>query len=121
MISQLLAEIMDRLLENSATALLPTVSWLPDLAAWEQRPRTQIILEKSAATSPYVGGSDQKPRDIRTLRGWRKTRRGLAYLCFNRHDAQHPDQLRALVDPNRRASDDLFDFPAHVSRQVKRR
>ena len=58
----------------------PTISWLPDLSEWERRPRTQLISEKSAATSPYVGGSDQRPRDIRTLRRWRKTRRGPSYL-----------------------------------------
>ncbi len=70
----------ERVPNESARILLPSISWLPDLSGWEQRPKTQIISEKSAAMSPYVGGSDQKPRDIRTLRRWRKTRRGPSYL-----------------------------------------
>lgn len=53
---------------------------LPDLQEWESRPGTQIIAEKSAITSPYLGGSDQKPRDIRTLRRWRESRRGPSFL-----------------------------------------
>ena len=65
---------------GSAEILLRPVLWFPDLSGWEQRPKTQIISEKSATASPYLGGSDQKPRDIRTLRRWRKTRRGPSYL-----------------------------------------
>ena len=53
---------------------------LPDLLEWESRPGTQIIAEKSAIASPYLGGSDQKPRDIRTLRRWRESRRGPSFL-----------------------------------------
>jgi hypothetical protein len=53
---------------------------LPDLLEWEGRPGTQIIPEKSAIASPYLGGSDRKPRDIRTLRRWRESRRGPSYL-----------------------------------------
>jgi hypothetical protein len=66
--------------DESARILVQTAAWLPDLSDWEQRPRTQIISEKSVAASPYVGGSNQKPRDIRTLRRWRKSRRGPSYL-----------------------------------------
>lgn len=36
-------------------------SLLPDLAAWDRRPRTQLIPEKSAAACPYLGGSELKP------------------------------------------------------------
>jgi hypothetical protein len=53
---------------------------LPDVSAWDQRPRTQIIPEKKAAASPYVGGSDRKPRNLRTLRRWRKARRGPQFI-----------------------------------------
>jgi hypothetical protein len=53
---------------------------LPDLLNWEQRPGTQMIPEKSAIASPYLGGSDQKPRDIRTLRRWRESRREPSFL-----------------------------------------
>ena len=53
---------------------------LPDLSCWEQRPKTQLISEKGATACPYVGGSEQKPRDVRTLRRWRKARRGPSYL-----------------------------------------
>ena len=53
---------------------------LPDVFAWDQRPRTQIIPEKKAAASPYVGGSDRKPRNLRTLRRWRKARCGPQFL-----------------------------------------
>ena len=54
----------------------------PDLADWEQLPKTRIIPEKRAASSPYVGGSKERPRDGRTLRRWRmaQPRRGPAYL-----------------------------------------
>ena len=52
----------------------------PDLMEWDSRPSTQIIPEKSAIVSPYLGGSDQKPRDIRTLRRWRESRRGPSFL-----------------------------------------
>src|SRR5277367_446970 len=57
-----------------------SLSQLPDLLEWESRPSTQIIAEKSAIASPYLGGSDQKPRDIRTLRRWRESRRGPSFL-----------------------------------------
>jgi hypothetical protein len=53
---------------------------LPDLLPWDRRPSTQMIPEKSAIASPYLGGSDQKPRDIRTLRRWRESRRGPSFL-----------------------------------------
>jgi hypothetical protein len=54
----------------------------PDLSEWEQRPRTQIISEKAAAASPYLAGSDRQPRNIRTLRRWRKSlpARGPSFL-----------------------------------------
>lgn len=54
----------------------------PDLATWDALPRTQMITEKCAACSPYIGGSDHRPRDVRTLRRWRiaSPRRGPAYL-----------------------------------------
>lgn len=55
-------------------------SELPDLSDWDCRPTTQMIPEKSAIASPYLGGSDQKPRDIRTLRRWRESRRGPSFL-----------------------------------------
>ena len=51
-------------------------SYLPDLAQWEQRPATQLVPEKSAAACPYIGGSERRPRDTRTLRRWRVARRG---------------------------------------------
>jgi hypothetical protein len=54
----------------------------PDLSEWEQRPRTQIISEKAAAASPYLAGSDRRPRNVRTLRRWRKSQpaRGPSFL-----------------------------------------
>lgn len=54
----------------------------PDLSEWEQRPRTQIISEKAATASPYLAGSDDQPRNIRTLRRWRKSQpaRGPSFL-----------------------------------------
>lgn len=54
----------------------------PDLAEWEQLPRTRMIPEKAAAGCPYVGGSKHRPRDTRTMRRWRSAlpRRGPAYL-----------------------------------------
>ncbi len=54
----------------------------PDLSEWEQRPRTQIVSEKAAAASPYLAGSGRQPRNIRTLRRWRKSRptRGPSFL-----------------------------------------
>lgn len=57
-------------------------SGYPDLSDWEQRPRTQIISEKSAAACPYLAGSDRQPRNIRTLRRWRKSfpARGPSFL-----------------------------------------
>ena len=57
-----------------------TASELPDLAEWDLRPKTQMIAEKAAAASPYLGGSDQKPRDVRTLKRWRDSRRGPSFL-----------------------------------------
>jgi hypothetical protein len=53
---------------------------LPDLAAWDLRPKTQMVTEKAAAACPYVGGSERKPRDGRTLKRWRDSRRGPAFL-----------------------------------------
>ena len=57
-------------------------SGYPDLSDWEQRPRTQIVSEKSAAACPYLAGSDRQPRNIRTLRRWRKSlpTRGPSFL-----------------------------------------
>ena len=55
-------------------------SELPDLAEWDLRPKTQMIAEKAAAASPYLGGSEQKPRDLRTLKRWRDSRRGPSFL-----------------------------------------
>lgn len=54
----------------------------PDLSEWEQRPRTQIVSEKAAAASPYLAGSGRQPRNIRTLRRWRKSlpSRGPSFL-----------------------------------------
>jgi hypothetical protein len=54
----------------------PTNASFPDLSTWDQRPCTQLIPEKIAAACPYLGGSEQKPRDLRTLRRWRESRRG---------------------------------------------
>jgi hypothetical protein len=53
---------------------------IPDLADWDCRPHTQRIPEKSAAACPYVGGCKLQPRNPRTLRRWRGTRRGPSYL-----------------------------------------
>lgn len=53
---------------------------LPDLAEWDLRPKTQMITEKAAAACPYLGGSEQKPRDVRTLKRWRDSRRGPSFL-----------------------------------------
>jgi hypothetical protein len=39
---------------------------LPDLLEWEYRPSTQMVPEKAVIASPDVGGSNGKPRDIRT-------------------------------------------------------
>jgi hypothetical protein len=55
-------------------------SELPDLAEWDLRPKTQMIAEKAAAACPYLGGSKQKPRDVRTLKRWRDSRRGPSFL-----------------------------------------
>jgi hypothetical protein len=44
------------------------------------RPKTQIAPEKAAAACPYLGGSEQMPRDVRTLKRWRDFRRGLCFL-----------------------------------------
>jgi hypothetical protein len=54
----------------------------PDLSEWEQRLGTQIVSEKAAATSPYLAGSDRRPRHVRTLRRWRKVHpaRGPSFL-----------------------------------------
>jgi hypothetical protein len=59
-----------------------TPSAAPDLSEWEQRSRTQIISEKAAAASPYLAGSNLQPRNIRTLRRWRKSHpaRGPSFL-----------------------------------------
>jgi hypothetical protein len=67
--------VVDILTEQAAR-----LAQLPDLLNWESRPGTQMIPEKSAVASPYLGGSDQKPRDIRTLRRWRESRRGPSFL-----------------------------------------
>jgi len=60
---------------------VPPLSF-PDLSDWEQRPRTQIVSEKAAAASPYLAGSGRQPRNIRTLRRWRKSfpARGPSFL-----------------------------------------
>ena len=55
-------------------------SELPDLAEWDLRPKTQMIAEKAAAACPYLGGSERKPRDARTLKRWRDSRRGPSFL-----------------------------------------
>jgi len=71
------------ILHDSAVATITSERpCFPDLATWENRPATQMIPEKVAVTSPYIGGSAQNPRDIRTLRRWRKSlpRRGPTYL-----------------------------------------
>ena len=54
----------------------------PDLATWNSLPHTQMVTEKRAASSPYIGGSDMQPRDARTLRRWRTAnpRRGPAFV-----------------------------------------
>ena len=62
------------------TDQVSTLAQLPALLEWESRPGTQMFPEKSAIASPYLGGSDQKPRDIRTLRRWRESRRGPSFL-----------------------------------------
>lgn len=69
---------MDRDISNQS---LTSVSGeLPDLLEWECRPSTQMLPEKAVISSPYVGGSNGKPRDIRTLRRWRTARRGPSFL-----------------------------------------
>jgi hypothetical protein len=67
---------------NLTHLTLGHLSVSPDLSEWEQRPRTQIISEKAAAASPYVAGSDHQPRNVRTLRRWRKSQlaRGPSFL-----------------------------------------
>ena len=57
-----------------------SASELPDFAEWDLRPKTQMIAEKAAAACPYLGGSAQKPRDARTLKRWRDSRRGPSFL-----------------------------------------
>jgi hypothetical protein len=58
-----------------------TSAWdLPDLAEWDLKPKTQMIPEKAAAACPYLGGSERKPRDTRTLKRWRDPRRGPSFL-----------------------------------------
>jgi hypothetical protein len=52
---------------------------LPDLAEWDVLPSTQLVPEKGVLICPYIGGSRNKPRDIRTLRRWRESRRGPSY------------------------------------------
>jgi len=66
--------------EQARTAVLDAS--LADLAEWEQRPGTQIVSERLAASSPYLVGSGQRPRNVRTLRRWRtaQPRRGPAYV-----------------------------------------
>ena len=39
-----------------------------------------MIPEKAAAACPYLGGSEQNPRDVRTLKRWRDSRRGPSFL-----------------------------------------
>jgi hypothetical protein len=53
---------------------------LPDLSRWDLRPATQMVPEKTVAASPYVGGSERKPRDMRTLRRWRAARCGPSFI-----------------------------------------
>lgn len=48
------------------------MSGAPDLAEWDQRSPTQMISEKTATAPPYLAGSELQPRNIRTLRRWRK-------------------------------------------------
>jgi hypothetical protein len=69
---------MDRDSSNQSLAL--DSAELPDLLDWERRPSTQMIPEKAVISSPYIGGSEGKPRDIRTLRRWRTARRGPLFL-----------------------------------------
>ena len=61
---------------NSRSSVRPVSSPFdpmdPDISEWDKRSRTQIVSEKAAATSPYLAGTDRKPRHIRTLRRWRK-------------------------------------------------
>jgi hypothetical protein len=68
--------------QDVGTLAVRCSSGSPDLSEWEQRSRTQIISEKAAAASPYIAGSDRQPRNIRTLRRWRKSRpaRGPSFL-----------------------------------------
>jgi len=62
--------------------LIQLLASAPDLSEWEQRPRTQIVSEKAAAACPYLAGSARQPRNIRTLRRWRKSlpARGPSFL-----------------------------------------
>jgi hypothetical protein len=71
---------LERAFAAGQPAALGLHSGLPDVSHWDVRPKTQLVPEKVAATSPYLGGSEQNPRDIRTLRRWRRSRRGPAYL-----------------------------------------
>jgi hypothetical protein len=57
---------MDR--DSSNQGLVLESAELPDLLEWERRPGTQMVPEKAVVASPYVGGSEGNPRDIRTLR-----------------------------------------------------
>jgi hypothetical protein len=69
---------MDRDFSNQRLAL--ESAELPDLLDWERRSGTQMVPEKAVIASPYIGGSRGKPRDIRTLRRWRTSRRGPSFL-----------------------------------------
>ena len=80
-VRQLILTMLCNLTSPRMTPIAAVVAQgLPDLSYWELRPKTQLVSEKSATACPYVGGSEQKPRDVRTLRRWRKSRRGPAYL-----------------------------------------
>ena len=67
------------LLSNDGATGSVARSDFPDLAEWEVLPGTQMVPEKGVLACPYIGGSRNKPRDIRTLRRWRECRRGPSY------------------------------------------
>jgi len=73
----------------------------PDLSEWEQRPRTQVISEKTAAASPYLAGSDRRPRNIRALRRWRKSQpaRGPSFLKITGRYFYTIEALRDYYQP----------------------
>jgi len=69
---------LPRTIDTSSVEPISAIDF-PDLAEWEALPSTRMMPEKSVLTCPYIGGSQTKPRDIRTVRRWRECRRGPSY------------------------------------------